>query len=358
MHIIKRSQISLQKSLIIRAIFLLIAFFISAIVIFLIVKINPLNVYVSMMKGAFGTAKRTWVTIRDLMMLTCLAAALAPAYTLKFWNIGAEGQMLLGVVGASFMMINFPTIPIPLLMILMFVSAVVLGALWGIIPSIFKVKWNTNETLFTLMMNYIAIKFVAFCVAKWENPPGSNSVGNLNIRTHAGWFPNVFSKGYNADFFILTLIVLIICVLVFIYLRYTKHGFEIAVIGDSERTAKYSGIEVDKVLIRTMAISGALCGLAGFLEVAAVSHTITTNSAGGRGFTAIIVAWMAKMNPFVMILISLIITVLERGAVQIASDFGLNEHVSQIVTGIILFSILASEFFINYKLVKGDKKND
>lgn len=357
MHIVRRANVSIKDMFIIRLIFLILALIVSAIVIFSIVKINPLEVYGAMFKGAFATKKRTWVTIRDIMMLSCLAAALAPAYTLKFWNIGAEGQMLMGAVGASFVMINFAKFPPVLVIIVMFVAAVILGGVWGIIPSIFKVKWNTNETLFTLMMNYIAIKFVAFCVAKWENPPGSNSVGTINMNNHCGWLPNLFTKGYNGDFAILLILVLLLCVLIYVYLKYTKHGFEIAVTGDSERTAKYSGINVNWVLIRTMAISGALCGIAGFLEISAVSHTITTNSAGGRGFTAIIVAWLAKMNPFVMIVISAIIVTLERGAIQIASEFGLNEDVSKIVTGIILFFILASEFFINYKIVKGDKND-
>lgn len=357
MHIIRRTKLSFLGSLLIRIIFIILALIVSALVIYSIVKTNPLKVYVSMINGAFGTPKRTWVTIRDLMMLTCLAVALAPAYTLKFWNIGAEGQMLMGCIGAAFAMINFKDMPFFVLIILMALFAIILGGLWGVIPSIFKVKWNINETIFTLMMNYIAIRFVAFSVAKWENPPGSNTVGIINFTTHNGWIPNLFKKGFNSDFAILAIIVILICILVYFYLRYTKHGFEIAVIGDSVRTAKYSGIKVNLVLIRTMIISGALCGLAGFLEVAAVSHTITTGSAGGRGFTAIIVAWLAKMNPFVMLVISAIISILDRGAVEIASSFGLNEHVSEIVTGIILFFILASEFFVRYKIVRGGKND-
>lgn len=352
MHIVRRSDIDFKKAFFIRAIFLIAALIVCALVILSIVNINPFEVYASMVKGAFGTTKRTWVTLRDMMMLTCLAVALAPAYKLKFWNIGAEGQMLLGVIGASFVMINYNDMPNFIMIILMFIFAIILGAVWGIIPTYFKVKCNANETLFTLMMNYIALKLVAFSVSKWENPAGSNSVGIININDHKGWIPNVITKGFNSDFVILLTLVLFLCVIVYVYLRYTKHGFEISVIGDSERTAKYSGINVDWVLIRTMAISGALCGFVGFLEVSAVSHTITTTSAGGRGFTAIIVAWLSKMNPFIMIVISAIITILDRGAVQIASEFGLNEHVSKIITGIILFFILASEFIINYKFVK------
>jgi simple sugar transport system permease protein len=136
----------------------------------------------------------------------------------------------------------------------------------------------------------------------------------------------------------------------YVYLRYTKHGYEISVVGDSENTARYAGIRVNHTYIRTMALSGAVCGFAGFLAVSAVSHTISTKTAGGRGFTAIIVAWLAKMNPFVMILISALLTFLDKGAVQIASDYGLNEYVSQIISGIILFFILGSEFFINYQV--------
>jgi simple sugar transport system permease protein len=146
------------------------------------------------------------------------------------------------------------------------------------------------------------------------------------------------------------LIVLALTIAMFVYLRYSKHGYEIAVVGDSENTARYAGISVRKVYIRTMALSGAICGIAGFLEVSGVSHTISTSTAGGRGFTAIIVAWLAKFNTFVMILISFLLVFLEKGAIEIASRYHLNDYVSNIITGIILFFILGSEFFINYKV--------
>ncbi|MCQ2609583.1 MAG: ABC transporter permease, partial [Lachnospiraceae bacterium] len=247
-----------------------------------------------------------------------------------------------------------------LLLVVMASSSIIAGGIWGFIPGISKAKYNTNETLFTLMMNYIAIQLTSYCVSKWENPPGSNSVGLINGTGQyksAGWIGNLFSKGYNGDYAILTICVLILAILVYIYLKKTKQGFEISVIGDSPDTARYSGMRIEKVFVRTMTLSGALCGLAGFFAVAGVSHTISTQTAGGRGFTAIIVAWLAKMNPFVMILISLLITFLNKGAVQIASDFSLNEHMSEIITGIILFFILGSEFFINYKITFINKKN-
>ena len=142
----------------------------------------------------------------------------------------------------------------------------------------------------------------------------------------------------------------------FVYLRYTKHGYEISVVGESENTAKYAGINVPKVFIRTMLISGAICGLAGFVAVSGASHTISTNTAGGNGFTAIIVAWLAKFNPIGMAVISALLVFLDKGAVQIASQFGLNDYVSEMITGIILFFILGCEFFINYKLIFRSKK--
>lgn len=363
----KRGGTTLGFSVSVRAVFLLLALVVCAIVIFLIVDLNPLKVYVSMFNGAFGTEKRRWIMLRDLMILACIAVGLAPAFKMRFWNVGAEGQMLMGAIGATFFMRNFAgifvnfgiasfgagsgeAIGLVLLFVCMILAAIILGAIWGLIPGLFKAVWNANETLFTLMMNYIAIQFTSFCVAKWENPFGSNTVGIINSQTKYGWIGNCLSDGFNTDFLWTAIIVVAVAALMFCYLRYTKQGFEIAVVGDSENTAKYAGIRVKNVYIRTMAISGAVCGFAGFLAVSAISHTISTATAGGRGFTAIIVAWLAKMNPFWMLLIAALLTFLDKGAIQIASDFGLNEFASQIITGIVLFFILACEFFMNYKV--------
>ena len=350
-RISKRDGIARGKAWLIRLIAVLLALIVCAIVIFAIVHMNPLKVYVSMASGAFGTKKRIWYMLRDMMVLTCIAIGLAPAFKMRFWNIGAEGQMLVGGIATAFFMINFATkMPHALLFLCMIAGALLLGAIWGLIPGFFKAKLNANETLFTLMLNYIAIQFTSFCVSKWENPYGSNTVGIINSRTKVGWIGNLFSDGYNSDFAWTVLIVVVLAILMYIYLRYTKHGYEISVVGDSENTARYAGIRVNHIYMRTMALSGAICGFAGFLAVAAVSHTISTSTAGGRGFTAIIVAWLAKMNPFVMFLISALLTFLDKGAVQIASDYGLNEYASQIISGITLFFILGSEFFINYKV--------
>ena len=359
----KRNSISFGKSALIRGIAILLSLIATAIVILAIVGLNPIDVYVSMAKGTFGDpfnlfGKRFQYFLRDMMILTCIAIGLAPAFKMRFWNVGAEGQMLVGAIGAMFFMRNFAgKMPDVLLFVCMIAAALLLGGIWGLIPGFFKAKWNTNETLFTLMMNYIAIRFTAFCVAKWENPFGSNTVGIVNSDTNTGWIGNLLSKGYNSDYLWTVLIVLVLCTAMWAYLRYSKQGYEIAAVGDSENTARYAGIRVNRVYMRTMAISGAVCGFAGFLAVSAVSHTISISTAGGRGFTAIIVAWLAKMNPFVMLLISALLTFLSKGAIQIATDFQLNEYASEIISGIVLFFILGSEFFINYKLkLRGSHK--
>ena len=278
---------------------------------------------------------------------------------MRFWNTGAEGQVLVSALAAAACMVYAgDRLPSAVLLALMFAASILAGIVWAVIPAICKALWNTNETLFTLMMNYIAIQLTSFAVSKWENPPGSNSIGTINSKgdvKYVGWIGNMFSDGYNKDFMWTVIIVLILAALVYLYLKYTKHGYEIAVVGDSENTARYAGIRVPRIYVRTMALSGALCGFAGFLAVSAVSHTLSTSTAGGRGFTAIIVAWLAKMNPFVMILISALLSFLDKGAVQIASDFGLNEYVSKIISGVILFFILGSEFFINYQVKTGAK---
>ena len=345
-RISKRGVMPWTQAWSVRIIAVILALIVSAIVIFAIVKMNPLKVYATMFEGAFGTEKRAWVTIRDTMMLLCIAVGLAPAFRMRFWNIGAEGQILVGGIVSAACMIYLKQVPNTPLLLLMAVGSAIAGGIWGLIPALFKARWNTNETLFTLMMNYVAIQLTSFFVSKWENPFGSNSVGVINGIANQGWFPKVFGQTYGLN----VIIVMALAIGMYAYLNYSKQGYEIAVVGESENTARYAAIDVKKVIIRTMVISGALCGIAGFIAVAGASHTISTSTAGGRGFTAIIVCWLAKFNSFVMVLISAILIFLEKGAIEIASQFNLNNHVSNMVAGIILFFILGSEFFINYKV--------
>ena len=196
------------------------------------------------------------------------------------------------------------------------------------------------------MMNYVATQLVAYFVILWEVPKGAGKIGIINQNTQIGWLPQIGSSKYLLNI----LVVAVITGLMFVYLRYSKHGYEISVVGESERTARYIGIKVEKVIIRTMLLSGAICGVAGLLLVGGTDHTITTSIAGGRGFTAVMVSWLAKFNPLMMILTSFLLVLLERGAGEISTNFGLNRSFSDILTGIILFFIIGSEFFIQYKV--------
>ena len=347
-RIAKRDSIAMWHGWLIRLAGLVLALFVSAIVIYSIVHLNPLKVYEAMFQGNFGTSRRTWVSLRDIAMLLCIGLGLAPAFKMRFWNIGAEGQILIGGIATAAVMIYFgKSMPTWELLVVSFLAACIAGALWGSIPALFKARYGTNETLFTLMMNYVAIQLTSYFVAIWENPFGSNTVGIINQRTQAGWFPAVFGQKYMLNI----LLVAILTLLVYVYLRYSKQGYEIAVVGESDKTARYIGINVKRVIIRTMMISGAICGMAGYIAVAGASHTISISTAGGSGFTAIIVAWLAKFNAFIMVLVAALLVFLEKGAIQIASQYNLNDYASQMITGIILFFILGSEFFTRYRLI-------
>ena len=347
MHISKRDEIETWKSWLIRIIAVLLSLVVCAGVIVALTGLNPIEVYKGIFDGAIGTKRRAWMTIRDTLVLLCIAVGITPAFKMRFWNIGAEGQVLIGGVTSAAMMIYLGnSLPPVVLFPLMFLGSAAAAMIWGVIPAFFKAYWNTNETLFTLMMNYVATQVITYCIIFWENPKGSNSVGTINSSTKGGWIPQLFGLDYGWNL----VIVLALTVAMFIYLKYSKQGYEIAVVGESENTARYAGINVKRVILRTMALSGAICGIAGFIIVGGASHTISTSTAGGRGFTAIIVSWLSKFNTFVMILVSFFLVFMQKGAGQIASQFNLNENASDIITGIILFFILGCEFFINYKI--------
>lgn len=343
----KRDSISFGKAWGIRLIAVLLSLIVCAVVIVAITRQNPLDVYLGIVDGAVGSSRRVWVTIRETLVLLCIAIGLTPAFKMKFWNIGAEGQILMGgTATAALMIYGGDAMPNWLLLVVIFVASAVAGMIWGVIPAFFKAHFNTNETLFTLMLNYVAMQIVTFCIVFWENPAGSNTVGVINPATQQGWFPTIFGSTYGLN----VILVLVLTIGMFIYMKYSKHGYEIAVVGESQNTARYAGINVKRVIIRTMMISGAICGSAGALIVSGASHTISTSTAGGRGFTAIIVAWMSKFNPFAMIIVSLFLVFMQQGSIQIASQFGLNENASDIITGILLFFLIGCEFFINYRL--------
>ena len=346
-HIAKRAHISGGKAWLIRIGAVLAALIICAVVTMLLTGENPFSVYATMFEGAFGTERKIWKLLQNLAMLLCVSLALTPAFKMRFWNIGGEGQVLIGgLETAACMILLGGKLPNGLLIIVMLVASILAGAIWALIPAIFKANFNTNETLFTLMMNYVAIQIVSYFCMYWENPKGSGKIGVINGNSMQGWLPTIGDY----DYLLNILIVLVLTVAMYIYLKYSKHGYELSVVGESENTAKYIGINVKKVILRTMFVSGAVCGIAGFLLVGGTDHTISSSTAGNRGFTAIMVSWLAKFNPIYMILTSFLLVFLSAGASQISMVFNLNESFSDIITGIILFFIIGSEFFINYEL--------
>lgn len=349
LHITKRGEISMKNAVLIRTGAILLSLLFCGIVTIFLTGDNPVSIYVTIFQGAFGNASdtqflRLWATLQDIAILLCISLAVTPAFKMRFWNTGAEGQVLIGCLATALCMFTLGgRIPDPLLILIMAVCSILAGILWGVIPAFFKAFWGTNETLFTLMMNYVAIQLIDFFL-KVADKSGSNTVGP-SILKH-GWFPSLFGQKYLLNI----LIVAVVTVVMHVYLKYTKHGYEIAVVGESENTARYIGINVKKVIIRTMAISGALCGLTGLLLVGGSSHSIDPNLADGRGFTAIMVSWLAKFNPLMMILTTTLLVVLDRGAGEVSSKFGLNSSFSDILTGIILFFIIGCEFFIQYRV--------
>ena len=316
-RIIKRDKSSFGYKVWVRAAAILLALVVDAIFIYSVTGLNPLSVYVVMFNGTFMTSIRFSWAMRDLVTLLCIGIALAPAFKMHFWNIGAEGQVLVGGLATAMVMVKCgASLPTPVLFLVMFLTSVIAGGLWGFIPAVFKAYWNTNETLFTLMMNYVATSIVA-CMTNILRGKAS-SLGKLNMSTQVGWFPQFLGQRYNINI----LIVVILMFVMFFYLKYSKQGYEITVVGESENTARYAGINVKWVTIRT-----------------------------------IIVAWLAKFNTFYMALISFLLIFLSKGAAEIASAYSLNDYAASIIEGVILFFILGSEFFINYKMIfRGSKK--
>lgn len=345
-HVVKRDDSSFLRGMLVRLAAIVLGLIVCAVIIVLLTGMNPINVYAALWDGAVGTSRRMWITLRDSAILLCIGFAVMPAFRMRFWNTGAEGQVLVGSLATAAVMIYGKDLPAWQLYTLCPLAGIAAGMLWGVVPAFFKARWNTNETLFTLMLNYIATQLVAFCIIFWEKPKGSNSVGLINTKGKIGWLPKV---GGN-DYLLPIIIVAAMALILFIYMRYTKQGYEISVVGESENTAHYAGINVRKVIIRTMALCGGIAGIAGYLLTAGVGHTISTGLAGGRGFTAIIVAWLGKLNPFSMMVVAFFLVFMEKGAIEIASQFNLNENASEILTGVLLFFILGCEFFINYRL--------
>ena len=349
-HIVKRDQISVAYSILIRVVAILMALIFSGILTFLLTGVDPINFFRKMYVGAFGSLQNLLVTLKELAILLCISVAVTPAFRMRFWNTGAEGQALAGCLATAACMYYFQDLPVGILLPIMLITALIAGAIWGAIPAIFKALFNTNETLFTLMMNYIAMKLTRFFMNMWNRKGSTVDFTKLDpLQRISSFF------GGNRNYLIPLGIVLLVTFLIYGYLRFHKHGYEIAVVGESENTARYIGINVKAVIIRTMILSGLICGLAGFLLVG-TSQNISPDIVSGRGFTAIMVSWLAQFNPLVMILTSLLLVVLKLGSLEIATELRVDPAFPDVVTGIILFFIIGCEFFVHYKIILNNRK--
>ena len=346
----KRDSMDPRKVWAIRLGSILIALLLGSLVI-LITGNNPFTAYGTMISGALGKKTAIRQTVKIAVPLLGCALAIAPCFRMRFWNIGAEGQITAGAIAATYFGLYWvDKLPSVLLLIVMALAAALAGGIWGLIPAFFKAKWNTNETLFTLMMNYIIIGVVSWLQGgPWEGRPGSQIIPQFD---RAACLPKVF--GVHCGW----IIVLVLVVFIFIYMRYTKHGYEIAVIGDSINTARYAGMNVGRIMMRTMLLSGAISGIVGFIVVSGANGTLYNGVADGVGFTSITVAWLSQLNAFAMIVISMMLAVLSKGAETLQTQLSVPASISDIITGLLLFCMLGCEFFINYRLIFRGKQQE
>lgn len=344
-HVSRRTNIDTKGKLIVKGSSILAALLLCGLISNIIAPGSFLNFYNGLFTGTFITLGTSLATLWDAALLLLIAVAITPAFKMKFWNIGAEGQVLMGTLGAAIIMkFLAPSMPNVLSLLLMLLVAIVFGSIWAFIPAICKAFFNTNETLFTLMMNYIAIYIVA--AFSEANKGSRTSIGMINQETHQGWLPDIFGQKY-----VLCILIIILLVLaVWFFLKYSKKGYEIAVLNGSVKTAEYVGINVKLVTIRTMIMAGALCGIAGFLIASGGAHTVSENVVNGKGFTAVMVSWLGHFNPLEMGVYALLCSFITIGTGSTAGDLGYSADMASVLSGLFFLIILASEFFINFKI--------
>ena len=347
-RVIKRAELSAGKTTLLRLSAVLLSLIAGGVFIACVGQ-NPFVIYGTILSGAFRSMMAFQGTIKLMIPLLISSLGVTLAFKMKFWNIGAEGQIIFGATCATFFALFCSGMNHVLLIIVMFLAGFIGGGLWGLIPAIFKVKYGTNETLFTLMLNYIALHIVSYLRdGPWMDPESQG-------------FPKIARFDKNASLDKLCgiqfgwLIALILVIFVFVYLKFCKQGYEISVVGESQDTARYAGMNVKKIVLRTMFLSGGICGMAGMIQATGSDITLTTSVAGGVGFTAIIVAWLAQLNPFSILIVSFLFSVLAKGSSVVQSNFGLSTDCADVLQGIILFFILGCEFFVRYRFVFRNK---
>ncbi|MDR1775407.1 MAG: ABC transporter permease [Actinomycetes bacterium] len=342
--LVKRPTMSTRAQVLARiaAVVLSIVF---ASLVLLLFSLNPIQVFATIIKGSLGTKMRIQQTVVKAIPLTITSLGILVAFKMKFWNIGGEGQIVMGALGATVVALHFPeTLPAPVMLVSMAAAAMICGGIWALIPAAFKARYGTNETIFTLMMNYLAIKFVTYLqYGPWRDP---NSAGFPKIPPYPdnAVLPRLF--GVHIGW----VIALVLVAAVWLFLNHTKKGFEISVVGESLPTARYAGMNISRVILVAMAVSGGLCGLVGMIQTSAIEKTLTYGIGGGYGFTAIITAWLSRLNAIVVLFVCIAFAMLLQGAAFLQLQLQVPASVAEIVQGAILFFVLGSEFFLNYRI--------
>lgn len=316
-------------------------------VILLLFGLNPIKIFQSLIVGSIGTKMRIKQTLIKAIPLCIASLGISVAFKMKFWNIGAEGQITLGATAATFVALNLGSdVPRPLMLAAMMIAAVVAGGLWAFIPAIFKARLGTNETIFTLMLNYIAIKFVMYLqYGPWIDPAAQGFPKIAKFSDNAV-LPDVF--GVHAGW----IIALVLVALVYVFMNKTKKGYEVNVVGQSVETARYAGMNIGSIIVVAMLMSGGMCGIAGMIQASAIEKSLTYSIGNNYGFTAIITAWLARLNAVAILFVCIAFAMLIQGGAYIQIAMNVPSSVASIVQGTILFFVLGSEFFLQYRIVR------
>jgi simple sugar transport system permease protein len=322
---------------------------ISGAMIMLVAGENPYTVYKAMAEGAFGSSYNRSEVLVKMIPLLLTGLGVSVAFRMRLWNIGAEGQFYLGAIFATWIALyGLPDAPSIVVIPVMIVAGMIGGALWSGIPGVLRAYLGVNETITTLMLNYVAIKFSEYLVhGPWKNPvgfgfPGTEMFGPATYlwtwgttRVHLGI---VFG--------------LVAAVILFLVMRNTRWGYEIEVAGESERVARYAGIATTRNIVIVLMLSGALAGLAGMAEVTGIGHSLQRNLSPGYGYTAIIVAWLGRLNPLGIIVVAYMLAALLVGGDQLQMSLGLPAAIAPMLQGTILFFLLGGEALLRYRIVR------
>ena len=313
---------------------------------------NPFATYAAMFRGAFGSGRAFTETLVKAIPLMLTGLGVALAFKLRFWNIGAEGQLTLAGVAATWVAIFWDSwLPPFLLLPMVILIGCLAGALWAGIPAFLKTRLKVDETLVTLMLNYVAILFSEFLYyGPWRDPKGYGFPGTRPF-PEAAWMPRIAGRAHLGLVF-----GLVLAGVLWFVLNRTRWGFELKIIGNSPLAARYQGISVERNVVLAILLSGALCGLAGVGEVAGISRRLQQGLSLGYGYTAIIVAWMAQLNPLAVPFVAVLMGGLLVGGDQVQMMMGLPGSMGVLMQGMILFPMLAGSLFTEYRIKRTGKR--